>query len=198
MITVGITGNIGSGKTTVCKVFEHLGIAVFYSDAVAKSFYNNDDVKNTIKEAFTSAIFTPDGEVDRKKLASLVFADVRLLKKLNSIIHPLVFQCFTVWKNEHQSQKYLLFESAILYQCGFETLFDKIIWVRTPKKDALNRVMKRDNLSENEVKIRLKNQSINNLKCKLADFCIDNSEHSLIMPQILQIHQNLLKISTKK
>jgi dephospho-CoA kinase len=191
MYRIGITGNIGSGKTTACRVFEHLGISVFYSDIVAKSFYEKEEGKEMMRQFFGDSFFDLQQNIDKKKLSEHVFAHPSQMQRLNALIHPFVFDEFDQWQAVRQEAVYVLFESAILYSCGLENRFDGVIWVDTPEEESIRRVMKRNRFSEAEVRQRLKMQHVNASKSLSADFVIDNREEKLIIPQIIAIHDAL-------
>ena len=194
MLKIGITGNIGSGKTTICRVFEYLGVAVYYSDAKAKQFYHDVAVKCRIKHLFGESVFDAEQNVDTKKLANIVFQNEDLLQELNHLIHPLVINDFQEWCSEQKEQNFVLFESAIIYQCGLENLFDKIIFVESPADLSLQRIVKRDKVDEKSVKKRLGNQQKNDNGHLLADFIIHNDEKKSLMQEIIKIYK-ILNIS---
>jgi dephospho-CoA kinase len=191
MIKVGITGCIGSGKTTVCRVFEHLGVPVYYSDYEAKKHYEHQDVKDKLYTVFGKEIFTETNDVDKKQLARIVFNDVALLGQLNKIIHPLVEKHFETWCKEYENRFYTLFESALLYSCKLTHLFDKIIYVESPVSLVVDRVTKRDNILPDDVKRKLNTQLQVNDDNITPDYVIMNDEKQLIIPQIIEIHQDL-------
>jgi len=188
MLKIGITGNIGSGKTTICRIFEHLGAVVYYSDAKAKQFYHNVAVKQQIKNIFGESVFDAEQNVDTKKLANIVFQNENELQKLNNLMHPLVINDFQKWCENYENQNFVLFESAIIYQCGLENLFDKIIFVESPVEMLLQRSVQRDGVEVEIAKQRLKNQQ---KKCNgrfLSDFIVYNDgQHSLIQ-EVIRIY----------
>ena len=191
MLKIGITGNIGSGKTTVCQVFEQLGVPVFYSDREAKKCYNRQDVKDTLQTLFGKEIFTETRAIDTKKLAQIVFNRPDLLQKLNKLIHPLVLESFEQWSKNYENSAYILLESAILYPCKLTHWFDKIIFVDAPFPLLVERVMQRDKISYDEVKKRLDIQSFTDLECINPDYVIHNNEKQLLLPQVIDIHNFL-------
>jgi dephospho-CoA kinase len=191
MLKVGITGNIGSGKTTVCRIFEHLGIPVYYSDDEAKKQYEYQEAKDRLYAIFGKEIFTATNDVDKKKLAQTVFNDVELLQQLNKIIHPLVEQHFEQWSKQYESCSYILFESAIIYSCKLTHLFDRIILVDAPVSLVIERVMKRDKITLEEVKQKLNVQLGVNDENINPDYVIMNDENHLITEQIIEIHRDL-------
>lgn len=194
MIKVGITGGIGSGKTTVCKVFELLNVPVYYADVEAKQILNsNDEVKLNIRKAFGNEVLNEDNEIDKKKLASFVFTNKEKLDMLNSFIHPVVHEHFENWLKQHASQKYILKEAAILFESNAYKLMDKVITVIAPLEIKINRVMQRDKLTKQQIEQRISNQISDEEKIKHSQFVIHNDELQLLIPQILNVHQELTK-----
>jgi dephospho-CoA kinase len=193
MLKVGLTGGIGSGKTTVAKVFSVLGIPVFSSDEAGRSLLREDrDVRSEVAEAFGPAVLV-DGVPDRKALASLVFHDAAALERLNKIIHPAVRKSFAAWA-ERQQAPYVINEAAILVETGTHRQLDRLVVVEAPEHDRLMRVAKRDGTSEAEVLARMRNQANDEQRRKEADFILANDGNSLLIPQILAVHQQLLGI----
>ena len=189
MIKVGLTGNIGSGKSTVCKVFESLGVPVFYSDVEAKKLYSREEVKNKLMQRFGKSVFNNLGEVDFKKLASLIFSNKESLHFINNIIHPLVFESYNNWLSEYRENCYTIHESAILFEHHLEKRFDKTMLVYCPLDIRLRRVTERDGISEEEALKRVSNQMEDSLKNKLADFVIVNDGIKMVIPQIMEINK---------
>jgi dephospho-CoA kinase len=190
MIKVGLTGNIGSGKTTVLKIFETLGVPVFYADNEAKKFLSHPDVISWLQKDHGKEVLK-DGTVDRNALAELVFNDEKLLKQLNALIHPLVRKAFFSWADQHQQHPYIIQEAAILFESGFDQFFDKIILVTCTEEIAVARVMKRDGITEFQVKKRLQNQMAQEDKIPKSDYLISNNENEMVLPQVLKIHWHL-------
>lgn len=192
MLKVGITGGIGSGKSSACKVFELLGIPVYNADIEAKKLLDfNAEVKQRVINEFGKEVINKDGFVDRQKLATLVFNDKDKLKKLNNIIHPAVAKHFEGWSNAHQTFPYILKEAAILFESAADKGTDKIISVVAPIELKIKRTMNRDNISEDLVKQRMNNQISDEEKIKRSDFVIYNDEQQLLIPQIIRIHEQL-------
>lgn len=183
---IALTGNIGSGKSTIAKIFDIMGIPVFLADNEAKKNFNNPKIIEILQQTFGNEIIDSPNNIDKRKLATIVFNDKTQLQKLNSIIHPLVFQQFEEWLNIQKSD-IVIFESAIIFEYQFENLFDKIITVTAPESERIQRVKKRDNATESEVTARIKNQIDEKEKQIKSDFVIENSSKSLILPQILEI-----------
>lgn len=194
MIKVGITGGIGSGKTTVCKIFELLGVPVYYADIEAKEILNSDlGVRSNVLKTFGDSVLNDEGQIDKKKLASFVFNNKENLEKLNSIVHPAVREHFENWLNQHSSQKYILKEAAILFESGSYKLVEKIITVVAPLELKINRTMERDKITREQVEQRINNQISDEEKIKRSQFVIHNDEQQLLIPQILEIHHQLIK-----
>lgn len=192
MIKVGVTGGIGSGKSTICKVFELLDVPVFYADAESrKLLQTNKEIQRAIINLFGNEIVSSDGLIDRKKIASIVFNDVQKLKNLNRIMHPAVFTHFENWVKK-QVSPYVIKEAAILFESGTDKQVDKIITVTCPMNIRIDRVIKRDRVTYESVERRILNQWSDEEKIKHSQFVINNDERNLIIPQILFINQQLL------
>lgn len=191
MIKVGITGGIGSGKSTVCKVFRTMGIPVFEADNVARQLMNsNAEIRILLIKLFGAEVYLPDQTVDRKLLASIVFSDPSLLAQLNEIVHPFVKNAFDEWC-EKQESPYILHEAAILFESGFYKIMDKTITVVTSEEERIQRVMKRDGTTSELVKQRIQHQWTDEQRINLADFVINNNENELIIPQIIEIDKKI-------
>lgn len=194
MIKIGITGGIGSGKTTVCKVFELLGVPVYYADIEAKQILDSNlEVKKNIINTFGNSVLNDEEKIDKKKLASLVFNNKENLEKLNSIVHPAVREHFENWLQQHSTQKYILKEAAILFESGSYKLVDKVIAVVAPLELKISRTMQRDKVTQAEVELRISNQLNDDEKIKRSQFVIYNDEQQLLIPQILNIHDQITK-----
>jgi len=196
MIKVGLTGNIGSGKTVVSQVFSKLGIAVYYADEESKKFLSDPVVRNEVVKNFGYGILANNNEINRRSLASVVFTDPASLKILQSILHPRVREDFRNWVSGLTNQSYAIQEAAIIFESGFRSEFDYIIHVSCPKETAINRVMKRDSIDGHSVLRRMQNQMEDEEKCRLSNYIIVNDGYQMIIPQILQIHHQLLQIGS--
>ena len=191
MIKVGLTGGIGSGKTVVCNVFKYFGIPVYHADIQAKILSDtNFEIRDKLISLFGDDIYTGAG-LDRKQLATIVFRNKELLQRINNIIHPVVKQHFEIWMKEHYSDVYIIQEAAILFESGYQQLFDKIITVTAPEDLRIKRVMARDNVTGEHVRNILANQMDENEKAKKSDYVIINDDQNLVLPQIMKIHQEL-------
>jgi dephospho-CoA kinase len=192
MLKIGITGNIGSGKTTVSKVFELLGIPVFYADDAAKKVMVTDVVLIAeIKAAFGNSSYFDDGTLNRKHIAGIVFNNDAQLAKLNSLVHPATFRAFDVWVTEIEDAPYVLKEAALLFESTSYKMCDYSIMVTAPLEERIKRVMKRDNIPRQEVESRNAHQFSEEKKASLANYLINNNDQSLVIPQVLKLH-NLL------
>jgi dephospho-CoA kinase len=194
MLKIGITGGIGSGKTTVCKVFETLGIPVFYADIVAKQLMISDNILvDGVKTAFGTKSYGTDGSLNNKHIASIVFENKVELEKLNSLVHPAVFRAFDIWaQSVPLTVPYTLKEAALLFESGSYQMCDKNILVRSTHTLKLNRVMQRDAVTEAQVIARMDKQFTDQQKAKMADYFIDNTETSSIIEQVLALHKQFL------
>jgi dephospho-CoA kinase len=187
---IGITGNIGSGKSTVCRVFELLDIPVFYADIHARMLLSQADVKVRLTAIFGRGILDDRQEIDRKKLADIVFYDASALNRLNAIIHPLVHNTYHSWVSQ-QNSTYILYESAILFESVMSADFEKVILVTAPKEIRINRVCARDHISREQVLARMSNQMAEEALIKKADFIIENDGDTLLIPQVLKVDEEL-------
>lgn len=196
MLKVGITGGIGSGKTTVCRVFEVLGIPVFYADKVAKAIMHTDEIlRKEIIAEFGSDAYSPSGELNRKHISAIVFSDTEKLNKLNALVHPAVFRAFDLWVNEQQGALYVLKEAALLFESKSYKMCDQTVLVKSPEALKIKRIVQRDQTTAEEVKLRMSRQFSDETKEKLADHIIINDEESLLIPQILALHQQFISLS---
>jgi dephospho-CoA kinase len=193
MLKIGITGGIGSGKTTVCKVFELLDIPVFYADDVAKTLMVKDVILiQQIKATFGDEAYFADQSLNRKFISDTVFNQPNLLKKLNSFVHPAVFRAFDTWCLQ-QKAPYVLKEAALLFESGSYQQNDYNILVSCPLALRIQRVMLRDKLTQEKVMERIAVQLPEETKQSLANYLIQNNEQEFIITQVLQLHSQLLQ-----
>lgn len=196
-VTIGITGGIGSGKTTVCKVFRLLGAPVFEADDAAKKLYDTDaEIRSELIQLFGESIYNTEGYLYRKKLASLIFNDDNLLEKVNRLVHPAVRREYQKWLEEHKKKPYVIHEAAILFESGFYKMMDFTILVTADKEQRIARVVKRDGVSRQMVLRRMEKQWSEEKKAKLADRVLLNDNKNLILPEIISIDKNLRKNGT--
>lgn len=190
MIIAGITGGIGSGKSTVCSVFEILGVPVYYADDESKKLFQDPVISDFILDKFGKTILS-DGKIDRKLLGSIVFNDPEKLAVLNEIMHPAVKNNFNKWCEFHSDSAYVLKEAAILFESESYKGVQKIITVTAPVDMRIARVVKRDQVSREDVLKRIASQMSDEEKIKRSDFVLVNDEKELIIPEIIKIHQQL-------
>jgi len=191
MKKVGITGNIGSGKSTVARLFEMFDVPVFYADQEAREISKRKDVLGEIRHLFGDKVVGRDGLLDRTELAAIVFKDKEKLTLLNSIIHPRVSHYFNEWCILQRSIPYVLLESAILFESGLTYLCDKIIVVTAPEAIRIQRVIERDHFSRQEVMLRIHNQWDESKLVSLSDYEITNDDYSSLIEQVKIIDVSL-------
>jgi dephospho-CoA kinase len=197
MLKIGITGNIGSGKTTVSKMFEVLGVPVFYADAAAKDIMIADPILIAdIKKTFGTAAYFADGSLDRKHIANIVFNDDKELVKLNALTHPAVFRAFDNWVAGIKNVPYVIKEAALLFESTSYKMCNYSLLVTAPLDMRIARVIKRDHITRTEVEAREARQFTETKKRELADYIIENDETQLLIPQILKLHQQFLQLAT--
>jgi dephospho-CoA kinase len=188
---LGITGGIGSGKTSVCRVFNILGIPVFSADPEAQRIMNSDkEVIEGINKIAGKNLY-PGGLLDRMELAALIFNDPDSLSKVNSLVHPVVFDNFIRW-SEEQKSPYVIMEAAILFESGASNLVDRVATVYAPVEERIARVTRRNQMTREQVMERIRNQIDDETRIKMSDYQINNSENEMIIPVILKIHEDLL------
>lgn len=187
---IGLTGGIGSGKTTIAKYIAAKGIPVFISDDVAKKVLEQSNIQNAIKESFGDSVFDNNG-VNRKALSEQVFSNPEKLKALNAIIHPEVKKQFSDWLKLNSNQPFVVKEAAILFESGSYKDCDYIISVVAPEEIRIARVLQRDSTSIAEVKLRIKNQWTDNQRVEKSDFIITNTSLEYAYSQIDKIFKIL-------
>jgi len=197
MLRVGITGGIGSGKTIVAKMFETIGIPVYYADDAAKRLMNtNEDLKRLISENFGEASYK-NKELDRKYLAGIVFNSKEKLDLLNALTHPITIKDADDWMKQ-QTSPYCLKEAALLFESGAVEHLDYVIGVYAPQHVRVKRVMDRDGLSVEEIMKRISRQIDEEMKMKLCDFVITNNEKELVFPQVLELDKKFKALAEGK
>ena len=196
MLKIGLTGGIGSGKSTVAKIFETLGIPVYYADAEAKRLMNSSEtLKKVIRQNFGEATYEND-QLNRKYLGGIVFNNPEKLELLNALIHPVTINDAEQWMQQ-QSAPYSIKEAALLFESGAAENLDFIVGVYAPQALRIKRVMKRDGLTTDEIMKRINRQVNEEMKMKLCDFVITNNEQELLIPQVLKLHQHFSGLSNK-
>lgn len=196
-ISVGLTGGIGSGKSTVAGIFQVLGIPVLFADAVAKKIMHTDPyIRAELQKHFGDSIFV-DNQLDRKKLASIVFNDPFQLDLLNALVHPAAIDYAKNWVS-NQTTPYCVKEAALFFESGSAEGIDIMVGVSSPQAVRILRVMKRDGISREDVLNKMKSQLDERMKMKLCDRIIINDERQLLIPQVLTLHQELLRMAEEK
>jgi len=190
MKIVGLTGGIGSGKSTLMQWFQKQGVPCFESDAVGRKLLNTD-LREAVSEAFGAELYLQTGSLDRKALAEKVFANPAALAKLNQIVHPAVAIAFENFKKQHANAPFVINEAAILFETGGYKNYDVVILVTAPKSDRIERIINRDGSTRAEVIKRMKNQWEDERKRKLADYVIENSTIKSAQKQAAQILEKL-------
>ena len=192
MLKIGLTGGIGSGKTTVAQVFELLGIPVYYADAASRRLYHTDpELMQQIKSNFGEDMYEHN-QLNREKMAAVVFSDPEKLELLNRLVHPPTIRDAEKWMKE-QNTHYIIKEAALLFESGSAAGLDYIIGVQAPVHLRIKRVMDRDGVSREEVQRRMNRQIDDNIKMRLCDFVIRNDEQELVIPQVLELDERLRK-----
>jgi dephospho-CoA kinase len=194
---LGVTGGIGSGKTSVCRVFDVLKVPVFSADRDARETMDKDTgiIKNL--NSIAGKNLYVNGSLDRMELARIIFNDRTLLEKVNLLVHPAVFDHFRKWTLE-QTASYVIMEAAILFESGASKYVDRVATVVAPVEQRIERVIQRNKLSREQVIERMKNQIDDETRIKLSDYVINNSENDMIITTILEIHNDIITfISTQ-
>jgi dephospho-CoA kinase len=191
MLKIGLTGGIGSGKTTVAHIFEVLRIPVYYADNAAKRLMNEDNnLKQQIIAHFGEESYV-DGKLNRSYLSTVVFSDAEKTKLINSIIHPATIADAELWMCK-QTTPYAIKEAALIFEAAAEKQLDLVIGVQSPLPIRMQRVMQRDNITEEAVLARMQKQMNEEEKINRCDFVIVNDEEELLTPQVVELHEKLL------
>lgn len=192
---IGLTGGIGSGKSTVAREFSDLGIPVYYADVEAKKLLANPDMQQQVISVFGNEIIEK-GSISTAKLAALVFADATKLQQLNALIHPAVQVHFAQWLSQHSQHPFVLKEAAILFESGGAAQCDYVVCVQAPVADRIARVMARDQVTEAQVLQRMQHQWTDEMRAEKSDFIISNILRDSLPNQVKSIVESLQK-STK-
>ncbi len=189
---VGLTGGIGSGKSTVARVFEQLNCAVYYSDERAKAAYFFEDVKPKVIQLLGKEAYLTDTTINKSFISSAIFSDANLLAQLNAILHPAVIADFKLFANEHATSNLIIKETALLFEAHLENQVDVIVLVTAPQALRVKRVMQRDGLSEDIILKKMKAQLSEEEKIKRSQFIITNDEEQMLLPQVIRVYQQLM------
>jgi dephospho-CoA kinase len=196
VLKIGLTGGIGSGKSTVAKIFEVLGIPVYYADTEAKRIMNEDpQLKADIIKHFGQDAYM-EHELNRPYLSSIVFNNKEKLSLLNSLVHPATIRDSKEWINK-QTATYAIKEAALIFESGTQEFLDYVIGVSAPEHLRIHRAMKRDQLTREQVLKRMSKQIEEVIKMHLCDFIIYNDEVKPVIPQVLELHKKLVALSKK-
>ena len=191
-LVIGITGGIGSGKTTVCRVFQLFGVPVFEADVRARQLMDEDpELKKALIDLFGEPVYTSGGSLNREMLAAAIFRNNDLRKQVNALVHPAVRKAFYSWLEQNQSFPYVIYEAAILFEGGFHEKMNYSILITAPENQRIARVMQRSGMTEKMVRERMKSQMPEEEKRQLADLCLENDNTKLILPAIVQIDKKL-------
>ena len=191
MKKIGLTGVIGSGKTTAARFFKDLGVPVFIADDCAKELMANDNnLKKQISELLGDLAYT-HSKLNKEYVSNKIFNDTNLLRLVNNLVHPKVHENFDFWLS-NQNSKYIIYEAAIIFENNTQNIFDKIICIKTPLKLIFERIKKRENYSEERIKKILNNQLSQDLKCSKSDYCIENISIDKLYNELLKIHNILV------
>jgi len=194
MLKIGLTGGIGSGKSTVAKVFEVLGIPVYYADDAAKKLMNEDAaLKQKIKLQFGESVYANE-HLNKKALADIVFNDPEKLALLNALVHPATLKDVESWI-QSQSSPYIIKEAALIFESGAHQNLDYVIGITAPAPLRIQRTMQRDGITREAVVARMDKQMDDTIKMKLCDFVLTNDEQEMLLPQVLALHEKLLLLS---
>jgi len=197
MIRIGLTGGIGSGKSTVAQIFEVLGIPVYYADIAAKKLMNEDaELRAEITKIFGKQAYVND-ILDRKYISSIVFSNPDKLALLNSIVHPATKKNSEAWM-QRQTTPYAIHEAALIFEAKVSERLDHVIGVSSPIELRIKRAMERDKVSRDEVLKRMSQQLDEELKMSKCDFVLINDEEHLLIPQAIELHQKLIHLSKQK
>lgn len=197
MLKIGLTGGIGSGKTTVAKVFTTLGIPVYHADLEARRLMETEPkLVELIRHHFSEKAYE-NGSLNRNYLSSIVFNDKKKLDLLNSLVHPFTIEDGKQWMGRQKSA-YAIKEAALIFESGSQGEFDLIIGVYAPETLRLYRTMQRDHIDKAIVKSRMNNQIKEEIKMKLCDEVLMNDEQELLLPQIINLHHQLMEHASKQ
>lgn len=191
MKRVGITGGIGCGKSTVVAEFRKLGVSCFICDNVAARYYDDKDFLDDLRELLGDEVFSSDGSVNKQTIAARVFADRQLLDRLNALIHPRVMEDFDSFCQLHENEPYVLFESAILYDYGFDRLMDCVVCVYLDMAERMRRLLNRDGVGEEQFMARINNQMPAEEMMDRADYVVLNYEGNPRCRQVAYIDKKL-------
>jgi dephospho-CoA kinase len=194
---LGVTGGIGSGKTTVCRIFRVLGVPVFMADEVARSLMNSDsDIARGINSIAEKDLYTA-GELDRRELARMIFNQPDMLRKVNAVVHPAVLRNFEEWTSS-QEVPYVIMEAAVLFESNADKIVDRVVSVSAPVEERISRVMGRSGMTRIEVLDRINNQLEDEEREEQSYYVVNNADNEMIIPEILKIHDDMLRLAGRE
>lgn len=197
-LKIGITGGIGSGKSYVCNHFASMGVPIYNADTEARNITNtNSIIREKLSILFGHQLYDNNQQLIKEALAKIIFQDKAALERVNSIIHPEVHKHFKQWYEQHQHQAYIIKEAAIMFESGSNKLMDAVVMVYAPLELRVERAMKRDNRTRQQIMERIANQLDDEKKRKMSDYIIINDQQKMLLPQIIQLHQQFLSWKTK-
>ncbi|MCL2561311.1 MAG: dephospho-CoA kinase [Rikenellaceae bacterium] len=198
MIRVGLTGGIGSGKSTVGRIFETLGAPVYHTDPRARELMVSDpELVRELVAILGGGAYLPDGELDKAYVASRIFADRELLAQVNAAVHPRVARDFERWADSFEKRgdiPYIIMECAILFESGFDELVDYSITVSAPLDERVGRAVQRDAADPDDIRRRMANQMTDAERESRTDFILHNSDHDMVLPGVLELHERFMVI----
>lgn len=196
VLQVGITGNIGSGKSLVCRIFQCLGVPIYDADSRAKNLMTTDGILvSQIKKEFGNLSYRSDGSLDRTYISQATFGQRERLEKLNSLVHPRVAEDYAVWTKQQATNRYVLREAALLYEAGAYKTVDKMIVVSAPEELRVQRTLARDkHRTKEDIYAIIKNQWPEDEKVKRADYIIYNDDQRMVIPQVLSLHVQFISL----
>lgn len=194
---LGVTGGIGSGKTTVCRIFRVLGVPVFVADIEARRLLNTDSAIRQEINSITGDDLYSTGELDRKELARIIFNKPELLRRVNASVHPAILRIFDEWAGKSETP-YVIMEAAILFEAKADVLVDRVAAISAPVEERIARVMGRNDLSREEVLERINNQLEDDEREEQSYYVINNADNEMIIPEILKIHDDMLRLAERE
>jgi dephospho-CoA kinase len=194
---LGVTGGIGSGKTTVCRVFKVLGVPVFVADMAARTLMNSDSGIRDEINAIAGKDLYSTGELDRKELAEIIFNRPDMLQRVNAVVHPAVLRSFEEWAGS-KDVPYVIIEAAILFEAKADILVDRVVSVSAPVEERISRVMGRSELSRDDVIERINNQLEDDEREEQSYYVINNADNEMIIPEILKINDDMLRLAARE
>jgi dephospho-CoA kinase len=197
-LRIGITGGMGAGKSTICKIFGQLGISIYDADARAKWIMNNDkELKKAIISNFGWDAYTRNDDLNREYLAKVVFNNQNQLEILNSIVHPAVESDYEQWAIQHKDEPYSLKEAALLFESNSFKTLHKVIVVNSPIETRIERIIKRDHVKREDILKRIQNQTTDRQRMSMADWIIYNDGVHSLIEQTMKVHNQILEIKNQ-